>query len=60
MPVMRPRMGRPPLGVRATTIRLSVQIIARIERLVGPNRLATFVREAVEEKLARDEHGESS
>lgn len=48
-------MGRPPLGVRATTIRLSVAVLARIEVLIGPNRLAKFVRDAVNEKLDRDE-----
>jgi len=48
------RMGRPPLGVRPTTVRLSLDIIAQIEALVGPQKLATFIREAVQEKLDRE------
>lgn len=48
-------MGRPPLGMKPTTIRLSVDTIRRIEALVGNRRLALFIREAVENELARRE-----
>lgn len=50
-----PRMGRPPLGVVKTTIRLPAGVGPRIDALVGENRRADFIRKAVEEKLERDE-----
>ena len=49
------RMGRPPLGMKATTIRLSVDTIRRIEAQVGNRQLAKFIREAVERELRRRE-----
>jgi hypothetical protein len=49
----QPRMGRPPLKVSKTTVRLPVDATARIEALVGKQRVATFIREAVEEALKR-------
>ena len=48
-------MGRPPLGMKATTIRLSVDTIRRIEAQVGHRQLAKFIREAVERELRRRE-----
>ncbi|MBN8848183.1 MULTISPECIES: hypothetical protein [unclassified Sphingomonas] len=51
------RMGRPPLGVRPLTVRLSAEQIARIEAVAGPNKTAAFIRDAVTEKLARAEKG---
>lgn len=48
-------MGRPPLGMKATTIRLSVETIRRIESQVGNRQLAKFIREAVERELRRRE-----
>lgn len=48
-------MGRPPLGMKPTTIRLSTDTIRRIEALVGNRRLAQFIREAVESELKRRE-----
>ena len=48
-------MGRPPLGMKPTTIRLSVDTIRRIEAVVGNRRLALFSREAVENELQRRE-----
>ena len=48
-------MGRPPLGMKATTIRLSVDTIRRIEAQVGNRQLAKFSREAVERELRRRE-----
>lgn len=55
MAVTGARMGRPSLGVRPTTVRLSEATIARVEKIAGPNRLAGFIRDAVNEKLDRDE-----
>jgi hypothetical protein len=49
-------MGRPPLGMKPTTIRLSIDTIRRIESLVGNRRLALFIREAVENELQRREN----
>lgn len=49
-------MGRPPLGMKPTTIRLSAGTIRRIEALVGNRRLALFIREAVENELQRREN----
>jgi hypothetical protein len=48
-------MGRPPLGMKPTTVRLPVQTIQRIETLVGNRRLAVFIREAIENELRRRE-----
>ena len=53
-------MGRPALGHRATTIRLSEETIRRIEALTGNRRLAAFVREAVENELERREGGKAA
>jgi predicted DNA-binding protein len=49
------RMGRPPLNVKPTVVRLSVETLRRIEALVGKNRMAEFIREAVERELKRRE-----
>ncbi len=49
-------MGRPPLGMKPTTIRLPVETLQRIEKLVGNRRLAVFIREAVEKELQRREN----
>lgn len=49
------RMGRPPLGVKETKVRLTLDQIARIEVIAGPNRMAQFIREAVENELTRRE-----
>ena len=51
-------MGRPPLGMKPTTIRLTTDTIRRIEALVGNRRLALFIREAVENELQRRENTE--
>ncbi len=48
-------MGRPPLGNKPTQIRLPDELKARVIALVGTYGLAKFIREAMEEKLARDE-----
>ncbi|MDQ0505999.1 hypothetical protein [Xanthobacter agilis] len=49
------RMGRPPLHVKETKVRLTDDQRARIEALVGANRMAAFIREAVEAELQRRE-----
>ncbi len=48
-------MGRPPLGMKPTTIRLPLAMLERIKRLVGSRRVALFIREAVEGELRRRE-----
>lgn len=48
-------MGRPPLGMKPTTVRLPVETIQKIEALVGNRRVASFIREAVENELRRRE-----
>jgi hypothetical protein len=49
------RMGRPKLGVIATTLRLPAHLLERIDVLMGANRRAQFIREAVEAELKRRE-----
>lgn len=57
--VMPRRMGRPPLskdsGTKMTGVRLTEDVRERIEAIVGPNRMAVFIREAIEAELARRE-----
>jgi len=48
-------MGRPSLNVKETKVRLSEDARRRIAALVGENRMAAFIRDAVEEKLRREE-----
>ena len=47
-----PRMGRPPIG-KFTAVRLSAEMLARIDALAGPRYRAAFIRDAVERELAR-------
>lgn len=47
------RMGRPPLGVKTTVVRLPEGLAERIDHLIGPNRRAKFIREIVEREVAR-------
>lgn len=53
------RMGRPPLNKDSKTtltgIRLTDDTRERIEALVGANRMAAFIREAIENELKRRE-----
>ena len=44
-------MGRKPLGMKPTTVRLPEDMIGRIEAQVGNRRVASFIREAVEKEL---------
>ena len=48
-------MGRPPLNVKATMVRLPVGMVARIKAVAGEHRVATFLREAAEAELLRRE-----
>lgn len=49
------RMGRPPMNLKPTLVRLPLDVAERIEALVGPNRMAAFIREAIEAELTRRE-----
>ena len=49
------RMGRPPLNMKGTTVRLSEETMKRIDAQVGVYGRAQFIRDAIEEKLARIE-----
>lgn len=46
-------MGRPPLGLKPTQVRIAPAIIKRIKRLT--TNISQFIRQAIEEKLTRDE-----
>jgi hypothetical protein len=48
-------MGRPSLNVKQTAIRLEYADLEHIDALKGPNQRAQFIREAVKEKLARED-----
>ena len=52
-------MGRPPLkndvATHATIVRLPIDLRERIEAVAGKNRMAKFIREAVEAELKRRE-----
>ena len=48
-------MGRPPLNFLETKVRLSAETRARIVGLVGNYQIAAFIREAIENELARRE-----
>lgn len=49
------RMGRPPLGVKETKVRLTETQRGRIRDLVGEQGMAQFIREAIERELKRRE-----
>ncbi|MXN49413.1 hypothetical protein GR138_29910 [Shinella kummerowiae] len=53
--VYSPHMGRPPLNVKETKIRLSPETKERIAALVGNYQISAFIREAVENELTRRE-----
>jgi predicted DNA-binding protein len=46
-------MGRPPLGVKSTQVRLPEGLGERIDALVGRKRRAAFIREVVEREVER-------
>lgn len=45
------KMGRRPLGIISTTVRLPKTVLEKIDALRGPGRRAEFIRQAVEEAL---------
>lgn len=47
------RMGRPSLGVKFTAIRLSQDMLDRIDALEGKGKRSEFIRTAVEAELKR-------
>ena len=51
-------MGRPPLKVKSTVVRLPEGLGERIDQLVGPQRRAAFIREIVEREVERLEEAE--
>jgi hypothetical protein len=55
-------MGKPPLNkdseTKPTQVRLTADLRARIEAAAGPNRMASFIREAIENELVRRESKE--
>lgn len=51
-------MGRPPLNVKSTNIRLPEGLGKRIDKLVGPQRRAAFIREVLEREVERLETGQ--
>lgn len=46
-------MGRPPLNVKSTNIRLPEGLGERIDKLVGPQRRAAFIRDMLEREVGR-------
>jgi predicted DNA-binding protein len=44
------------MHVKETKVRLTDEMRARIEALVGPNRMAAFIREAIENELRKREN----
>jgi len=49
------RMGRPPLNVKETKVRLTDEQRSRIEKQSGNYGMAKWIRDAINEKLDRDE-----
>jgi predicted DNA-binding protein len=48
-------MGRPPLNVKATLVRLPDNLAERIDALAGPNKRADYIRKAVVKQVESDE-----
>jgi Arc/MetJ-type ribon-helix-helix transcriptional regulator len=48
-------MGRPPMNVKPTMVRLTHETRERIKALVGDNRMSEFIREAVDREIKRRE-----
>ena len=46
-------MGRPPLNLKSTNVRLPEGLGARIDKLVGQQRRAAFIREVLEREVER-------
>jgi len=54
------RMGRPPLKVKPILVRLPEGMPERIDALVGKNKRAEFIRQAVEAELSKREEDKSN
>jgi len=48
-------MGRPPMNVKPVLVRLPDGVPERIDALVGPQKRAEFIRDAIERELKRRE-----
>jgi metal-responsive CopG/Arc/MetJ family transcriptional regulator len=48
-------MGRPPLNMRPIPVRISEEVVQRIDALVGTHQRAKFIREAIARELERRE-----
>jgi len=48
-------MGRPPLNVKETKVRLTEEQRDEIRELVGEQGMAAFIREAIDRELKRRE-----
>lgn len=55
---LRNKAGRPSLGVKATTVRLSPEDLAEIEGIAGPRRVSEFIRDVVKAELNRRRGGD--
>lgn len=53
-------MGRPPLKVKPILVRLPEGIPERIDALMGKNKRAEFIRQAIEAELAKREKNQTS
>ena len=49
-------MGRPPLNVKSNNVRLPEGLGERIDKLVGRQRRAAFIREVLEREVERREN----
>lgn len=48
-------MGRPKLNVRQISMQITPEILDRIDALVGGHHRSKFIRQAIENELARAE-----
>ncbi|WFR96866.1 hypothetical protein [Rhizobium tumorigenes] len=48
-------MGRPPMGFKELTIRLTAEMSERIDQLAGKNRRAEWIRQVLQEALDRQD-----
>ncbi len=47
-------MGRPPLNMKPTPVRIAPEMLAAIDEQVGTYGRARFIRDAIAEKLKRE------
>jgi len=53
-------MGRPPLNLKSTNVRLPQGLGERIDKLVGAQRRAAFIRNVLEREVSRLEDEEAN